>query len=112
MEGIRYPLGKFAAQENYSSEDITGFIKKIEELPAKLEKAVQNLNDEQLDTPYREGGWSVRQVVHHLADSHMHATSAQNGPSLKTSRSSKHISRSFGPKPQKQNHTQMSRFHF
>lgn len=89
MEGIRYPLGKFAAQENYSSEDITGFIKKIEELSAKLEKAVQNLNDEQLDTPYREGGWSVRQVVHHLADSHMHAyirtkwTLTENEPVIK-----------------------------
>ncbi len=73
MEDIRYPIGKFAAQENYSPEDITGFIKRIEDLPAKLEKAVQNLNDEQLDTPYREAGWSVRQVVHHVADSHMHA---------------------------------------
>lgn len=73
MEDIRYPIGKFTPQENYSSNDIAGFIEKIKELPAKLEKAVQNLNDEQLNTPYREGGWSLRQVVHHLADSHMHA---------------------------------------
>ncbi len=73
MEDIRYPIGKFSAQENYTSEEITGFIKRIEDLPAKLEKSIHQLNDQQLDTPYREGGWTVRQVVHHLADSHMHA---------------------------------------
>jgi hypothetical protein len=73
MEDIRYPIGKFTAQENYTSEEITGFIKRIEDLPAKLEKSIHQLNDQQLDTPYREGGWTVRQVVHHIADSHMHA---------------------------------------
>ena len=45
----------------------------IRRLPAELESAVQGLNDQQLDTPYREGGWTVRQVVHHLADSHLNA---------------------------------------
>jgi uncharacterized damage-inducible protein DinB len=89
MEDIRYPIGKFTPQENYSSNDIAGFIERIKELPAKLEKAVQSLNDEQLNTPYREGGWSVRQVVHHLADSHMHAyirtkwTLTENEPVIK-----------------------------
>ena len=73
MEDLRYPIGKFTSQENYSPEDIAEFITRIEELPVKLEKAVQNLNDQQLDTPYRESGWSVRQVVHHVADSHLHA---------------------------------------
>jgi hypothetical protein len=48
-------------------------IARIEALPAKLEAAVRGLTDSQLDTPYREGGWRVRQVVHHLADSHMNA---------------------------------------
>jgi hypothetical protein len=48
-------------------------IAKIRELPANLEKAVAGLSDQQLDTPYREGGWTLRQVVHHLADSHMNA---------------------------------------
>jgi hypothetical protein len=48
-------------------------IKKIADLPGILEKAVAGLDDPQLDTPYREGGWTVRQVVHHLADSHMNA---------------------------------------
>jgi hypothetical protein len=48
-------------------------IAKIKELPALIEKAVAGLSDQQLDTPYRDGGWTVRQVVHHLADSHMNA---------------------------------------
>jgi hypothetical protein len=73
MEDIRYPIGKFSAQEIYSEGEIAQFIKRIEVLPANLEAATRNLNDEQLDTPYREGGWSVRQVVHHVADSHLHA---------------------------------------
>ena len=48
-------------------------IAKIRGLPSSVEATVKNLNDEQLDTPYRDGGWTVRQVVHHLADSHMNA---------------------------------------
>jgi hypothetical protein len=48
-------------------------IQKIRELPDKLEEAIKGLNDAQLDTPYRDGGWTVRQVVHHLGDSHMNA---------------------------------------
>jgi hypothetical protein len=53
--------------------DRKGHIEKIRALPALLESAVKGLSDAQLDTPYREGGWTVRQVVHHLADSHMNA---------------------------------------
>ncbi len=89
MDDIRYPVGKFAPKENYTAEDTAAFLKKIEEFPANLEKAIKNLNDQQLDTPYREGGWSVRQVVHHLADSHMHAyirtkwTLTENEPVIK-----------------------------
>jgi len=89
MEDVRYPVGKFTAQENYSSEDIASFIKRIEDLPSKLEKAIENLSDEKLNTPYREGGWSVKQVFHHLADSHMHAyirtkwTLTENEPVIK-----------------------------
>jgi len=61
----------------------------IESLPSKLEAAVRGLTDSQLDTPYREGGWTVRQVVHHLADSHMNAfiraklIVTENKPTLK-----------------------------
>lgn len=69
----RYPIGKFQPQENYTSADIAAFIARIEALPAKLEAAVRGLNDQQLDTPYREGGWTVRQVVHHVPESHLNS---------------------------------------
>jgi uncharacterized damage-inducible protein DinB len=49
------------------------FIQRIADAPSELKAAVQGLNDKQLDTPYREGGWTVRQVVHHLPDSHMNS---------------------------------------
>ena len=72
-EDLRYPIGKFSPQETYTHEDIHQFIERIASLPAKIESAIQKLTTEQLDTPYREDGWTVRQVVHHLADSHMNA---------------------------------------
>lgn len=65
-------------------------IQKIRELPNKLEEAVRGLNDTQLDTPYRDGGWTVRQVVHHVGDSHMNAflrfkwMLTENFPKIKT----------------------------
>jgi hypothetical protein len=55
------------------TNDRAAKIAAIRALPANLEAAIKGLNDQQLDTPYRAGGWTVRQVVHHLADSHMHA---------------------------------------
>ncbi len=73
MEDIRYPIGKFSAPNTYTEEEIKNYIQRIEDFPSRLESVIQNLNDQQLDTPYREGGWTVRQVVHHLADSHTHA---------------------------------------
>lgn len=69
----RFPVGKFAWPETVSEEDRQKLIAQIEEMPAKLRAAVQGLSEAQLDTPYREGGWTVRQVAHHLADSHMNA---------------------------------------
>jgi hypothetical protein len=56
-----------------TSTERTAKIRAIGELPDRLESAVKGLNDAQLDTPYRDGGWTVRQVVHHIADSHMNA---------------------------------------
>jgi hypothetical protein len=70
---LRYPIGKFKAPEEYTDEIIRNFIKEIEDTPANLRKAVEGLNDLQLDIPYREDGWTIRQVVHHLPDSHMNA---------------------------------------
>lgn len=73
MEDLRYPIGKFSAQESHSSEELKSFIQRIETLPVKLEAAIEGLSEQQLNTPYRDGGWTVRQVVHHVADSHMNA---------------------------------------
>ncbi|AOC95164.1 Putative metal-dependent hydrolase YfiT [Flavobacterium anhuiense] len=71
LEKLKYPIGKFTAPEQYSAEYISEKIKEIENLPEKLTKETIHLTDEQLDTPYRPGGWTVRQVIHHCAESHM-----------------------------------------
>jgi uncharacterized damage-inducible protein DinB len=69
----RYPIGKFDKNIIVTKELRNDCIKTIESLPALLRKEVENLSQQQLDTPYREGGWTVRQVVHHLPDSHLNA---------------------------------------
>jgi uncharacterized damage-inducible protein DinB len=69
----RYPIGRFAPPQTITREDLDDAILTISEMPEQLREAVRSLNDAQLNTPYREGGWTVRQVVHHLADSHMAA---------------------------------------
>ena len=69
----RYPIGKFEFKGEITNEVVKTWIEEIEELPELLRSAVKNMNMEQLATPYRLGGWTVRQVVHHLADSHMNA---------------------------------------
>src|SRR3954467_4952757 len=73
MEDLRYPIGKFQPQESYTADEVKSLIARIEALPAKLDSAVKGMTDQQLDTPYRDGGWTVRQVVHHVPDSHMNA---------------------------------------
>ena len=70
---LRYPIGKFEPKQSYSNEEVQEYIRRIEALPGKTEKAVRQLTAKQLDTPYREGGWTVRQVLHHLCDSHLNA---------------------------------------
>ncbi|WP_078379929.1 YfiT family bacillithiol transferase [Sutcliffiella halmapala] len=73
MTDLRYPIGPFKLEKNPTIETIESWIKEIEITPANLKEAVKDLSEEQLDTPYRQGGWTVRQVVHHLADSHMNS---------------------------------------
>ncbi|MEW6130356.1 MAG: YfiT family bacillithiol transferase [Acidobacteriota bacterium] len=73
MEDLRYPIGKFNFQEELNDEQIKAAIEAIAETPAKLRAAIAGLTDAQLDTPYREGGWTVRQVVHHVVDSHVNS---------------------------------------
>ncbi len=69
----RYPIGKFARPEVIGSEDRVGAIANIAELPEQLRNVVEGLHSDELNTPYRDGGWTVRQLVHHIADSHMNA---------------------------------------
>jgi hypothetical protein len=71
---LRYPIGKFRRPEAaLTTDQRREFIDAIEQAPPRLTSAVENLKPEQLDTPYRPGGWTVRQLVHHVPDSHMNA---------------------------------------
>lgn len=69
----RYPIGKYTPPGEVTPALRHQAINAIAEAPAKLKAAVSGLNDAQLDTPYREGGWTVRQVAHHVPDSHLNA---------------------------------------
>ena len=70
---LRYPVGKFSPPDPITPADVGAWTSDLEALPDDLRQAVCRLNDEQLDTPYRPGGWTVRQVVHHLPDSHLNS---------------------------------------
>ena len=73
MIDLRYPVGKFHYEGPPNEEQKQAFLNDIAETPAKLRAAVAGLSEAQLDTPYRDGGWTVRQVVHHLPDSHLNS---------------------------------------
>jgi len=73
MSDLRYPIGKFTFDGAPTEQARNKFIDDIELAPSRLRAAVQGLSQEQLDTPYRPGGWTVRQVVHHVPDSHLNA---------------------------------------
>jgi hypothetical protein len=70
---LQYPVGKPARPQTLSAEERADAIETLAALPKKLAEAVDGLNDAQLDTPYRPGGWTIRKLVHHIADSHMNA---------------------------------------
>jgi DinB superfamily len=70
---LRYPIGEFTMPAAVTPALRTEAITAIAELPARMRDAVRGLSDAQLDTPYRPGGWTVRQVVHHVPDSHINA---------------------------------------
>lgn len=72
-EDAKYPIGKFQWEDGLSEARRREMINQIAETPAQLRAAVAGFSEAQFDTPYREGGWTVRQVVHHLADSHLNA---------------------------------------
>ena len=72
-EDLRYPIGRFAVPDTHDTLKVMEWRREIAEAPVHLRVAVAGLEDGQLDTPYRDGGWTVRQVVHHVADSHLNA---------------------------------------
>lgn len=71
LEKLRYPIGQFIAPEKYTKEYLREKITEITTFPDRLKKEVLLLSKAQLDTPYRQDGWTVRQVIHHCADSHI-----------------------------------------
>lgn len=73
LEKLKYPVGKFERPLLITKEILSEWIDIIDLFPQKIKKEVEGLTDEQLDTPYRDGGWTVRQVVHHCADSYMNS---------------------------------------
>ncbi len=75
MTDPRYPIGRFEKPDQVSPQERAAFAARIQRLPAQLTAAVDGFDDAQLDTPYRDGGWTVRQVVHHVGDSHLNALS-------------------------------------
>jgi uncharacterized damage-inducible protein DinB len=73
MSDPRFPIGKFSFEGTINEQQRAQCLNDIAEAPALLRAAVKGLSDKQLDTPYRDGGWTVRQLVHHVPDSHMNA---------------------------------------
>jgi hypothetical protein len=73
LDDLRYPIGRFSQPAGDDADPRAGQIEALRVLPEQLRAAVNGLNDAQLDTPYRDAGWTVRQVVHHFADSHANA---------------------------------------
>lgn len=72
-QALRYPIGRYSPPSEITSEHRTVWIAELESLPDRLNDAVKGLSDDQLDTPYRPGGWTVRQIVHHFPDSHLNS---------------------------------------
>lgn len=89
MNDPRFPIGQFQAPNQLNQTVLDEFIDQLAQAPGFLSQAVKDLSDEQLDTPYRHGGWTVRQVVHHLADSHINGYArlrlalTEDGPTVK-----------------------------
>ena len=89
-EELRFPVGKFELPRTVTPEMRAKFIQTIEQLPPNLKEAVEDLSDEQLNTTYRPGGWTLRQVVHHIADSHLNSFCrfklglSEDAPTIKT----------------------------
>jgi hypothetical protein len=73
IEELRYPIGQFEWGKDYTEEEIQQLIETIEKFPARLKMLLLGFAENDLEMPYRDGGWNVRQIVHHVADSHINA---------------------------------------
>ena len=73
LQNHQYPIGRFLKPEVIHSDDLNRYIDEINSLPLKLRASVSGFSEEQLDSRYRDGGWTVRQVVHHMPDSHLNS---------------------------------------
>ena len=90
IEALRYPVGKFERPTHFSPEAAAEWIKILRLAPSWMDACIENLDEFQLQTPYRDGGWTIQQVVHHMADSHMNAfiriklALTEDNPTIKT----------------------------
>jgi hypothetical protein len=90
VDDLRFPIGRFSAPAMSLPGVRAAHIETLRQLPARLRAAVSGLTDSQIDTPYRDGGWTARQVVHHVADSHANCyvrfklALTENWPTIKT----------------------------
>jgi len=88
-ETLRYPIGRFTPQEAYTEQELGDCIQRIESLPHRIDFLIKSFSPRALDRTYRDGGWSGRQVIHHLSDSHINAyirlkwTLTENTPLIK-----------------------------
>ncbi len=73
VDKLRYPIGKFRVPESPTNEDLSSWINDIEVLPARLKTLCNELSEHDLSKQYREGSWNIREVVHHIADSHLNS---------------------------------------
>lgn len=86
----RYPIGEYKSPENISDVEVDEHLRVLKNFPSEVKELVEDWNDEQLDTQYREEGWSARQLINHLADSHMHSylrfklALTEDNPTIKT----------------------------
>jgi hypothetical protein len=89
MTDLQYPIGKLTYDNGVTAGKRTAWIRQIAAAPVALRRAVEGLNEAQIDTPYRPGGWTVRQLVHHVPDSHLNAyirfkwTLTEENPTIK-----------------------------
>lgn len=71
LEKLKYPIGRYVAPIPIKNPHIQNWIGELEKFPPNLRELVKSLSEDQLNTPYRHGGWTIKQVIHHLADSHL-----------------------------------------